>query len=97
MKKKLEVLATIYILGMIGVFFFSCKIFFLMLILLFLGCFSGGFLFCLNKAYLKTNHWKNQFSFTKNFISNNGYRDNLGRNLDVVNLGSNPALNGFFS
>lgn len=96
MKKKLKVLAVIYILTMIGVFFFSWKISLLMFVFLFLGCFSGGLLFCLNKIYLKTNHWKNQFLFTKNFISNAGYRDNLGRNLDIVNLGSNPALNGFF-
>ena len=81
---------------MTGVFFVSWKISLLMLVFLFLGCFFGGTLFCLNKAYLKTNHWKNQFLFTKNFISNAGYRDNLGRNFDIVNLGSNPALNGFF-
>lgn len=96
MKRKLKTLVTIYILSMISVSFLSWTIALIMFILLFLGCFSGGLLFCLNKAYLKTNHWKNQFLFTKNFISNNGYRDNLGRNLDIVNLGSNPALNGFF-
>lgn len=96
MKKKLKALAAIYILAMIGVFFVSWKISLLMLVFLFLGFFFGGTLFCLNKAYLKTNHWKNQFLFTKNFISNAGYRDNLGRNFDIVNLGSNPALNGFF-
>lgn len=96
MKKKLKILVTIYILAMIRVSFLSWMIALIMFILLLLGCFSCGLLFYLNKAYLKTNHWKNQFLFTKNFISNNGYRDNLGRNLDIVNLGSNPALNGFF-
>lgn len=96
MKKKLKIFVAIYTLAMIGVFFFSWKISLLMLVFLFMGCFSCGILLCLNKAYFKTNHWKNQFLFTKNFISNNGYRDNLGRNLDIVNLGSNPALNGFF-
>lgn len=67
-----------------------------MLALFSIFCIVSGCVLVTNKMYKKTNHWKNQFLFEKSFISNAGYRDNLGRNFDVVNLGSNPALFGFF-
>lgn len=50
----------------------------------------------LNKCVKKTNWYKNQFLYTNQFVSNAGYRDNLIRNYEIVNLGSNPALFAFF-
>ena len=46
-------------------------------------------------AIEKTNWWKNQFVFTHQFISNQGYRKNLTRNIEIVNVGSNPARFAF--
>jgi hypothetical protein len=50
----------------------------------------------LNGAVKKTNWYKNIFIFTTQFVSNAGYRDNLQRNYDIINLGSNPARFAFF-
>lgn len=50
----------------------------------------------LNKCVKKTNWYKNLFLHTEQFVSNAGYRDNLIRNYEIVNLGSNPALFAFF-
>ena len=50
----------------------------------------------LNKCVKKTNWYKNLFRHTEQFVSNAGYRDNLIRNYEIVNLGSNPALFAFF-
>ena len=40
----------------------------------------------------KTNWWNNNFLYTHQFVSNEGYRRDLERNYEIVNLGSNPAL-----
>lgn len=49
-----------------------------------------------NKLLKRTNWWKNQYLATEQFVSNAGYRDNIIRNYDIVNLGSNPAYFAFF-
>lgn len=49
----------------------------------------------LNNAVKRTNWWKNQFLYTEQFVSNEGYRNDLRRNYDVVNVGSNPARFAF--
>ncbi len=49
-----------------------------------------------NKLIKKTNWWRNQYLATEQFVSNVGYRDNIIRNYDIVNLGSNPAHFAFF-
>lgn len=49
----------------------------------------------LNWLLKKTDWWKNQFVFTHQFISNQGYRENLTRNIEIVNVGSNPARFAF--
>ena len=53
------------------------------------------FFLYLNWLLKKTNWWKNQFVFTHQFISNQGYRKNLTRNIEIVNVGSNPARFAF--
>lgn len=50
----------------------------------------------LNNQIKSTNWWKNQFIYTNQFISNDGYRNNHQRNFKVVNVGSNPARFAFF-
>lgn len=50
----------------------------------------------LNKLIRHTNWWNNQFVGIRQFVSNAGYRDNIIRNYDIVNLGSNPARFAFF-
>jgi hypothetical protein len=64
-------------------------IFILLLILFFI-------IAILNKLMKHTNWYKNIFIYTTQFISNAGYRDDLQRNYDIVNLGSNPARFAFF-
>ena len=67
----------------------------LILVLCILTCCFIGFIIT-NRFVKKTNWYKNNFIFTTQFISNTGYRKNLQRNLEIVNLGSNPARFGFF-
>ena len=43
-------------------------------------------------ALKRTNWWKNNFLYTHQFVNNIGYRRDLERNYEIVNLGSNPAL-----
>jgi hypothetical protein len=62
------------------------------IILLILGCCS----FFLNVFLKKTNWYKNIFIYTTQFVSNAGYRNDLQRNYDIVNVGSNPARFAFF-
>jgi len=50
----------------------------------------------LNILIKRTNWWKNQFNGITQFVSNTGYRDNIIRNYDIVNLGSNSAHFAFF-
>lgn len=96
MRKKLKILAFIFLTFDMALLFINKLFFTLVTILFILALFLGATLMVFNALYKKTNHWKNQFLFEKNFISSQGYRDNLRRNLDVVNLGSNPARFGMF-
>jgi len=50
----------------------------------------------LNRLIKGTNWWNNQYVGIRQFVSNMGYRDNIIRNYDIVNLGSNPARYAFF-
>ncbi|MDR1180532.1 MAG: hypothetical protein LBL13_00930 [Bacteroidales bacterium] len=49
-----------------------------------------------NKLSKMTNWYRNQFIYTKQFVSNAGYRKDTQRNYEIVNLGSNPARFAFF-
>lgn len=96
MKRKLKMLGIICIAADLALLFVNKILFFIATVLIIFAGIVGVALLALNFLYKRTNHWKNQFLFEKNFISNLGYRDNLSRNLDVVNLGSNPAKYGLF-
>jgi len=96
MKKKLKILAVLWVLLSVTSFFINYLIS-IALVVIGLVAFSCliAFFLC-NKMIKQTNWWKNKFVYTKKFCSNAGYRKYLVRNLDIVNVGSNPALFGFF-
>lgn len=71
-------------------------LFIILTILGFLVCLGIAVLLIANRFLKKTNWYKNHFVFTTQFVSNAGYRDNLVRNYDIINLGSNPARFAFF-
>lgn len=96
MKRKLK----IGLIVCMAICFFSLWIspllFLLLTGLVFFACLGGVFLLIANQLLKKTNWYKNHFVFTTQFVSNAGYRDNLVRNYEIVNLGSNPARFAFF-
>ncbi len=96
MKKRLALLTIIYLVISLILLPYCWIVSLVLFILFVLGGFSCLAFLVLNKLYKHTNHWKNQFLFQKNFISNLGYREDISRNFEVANLGSNPALYGFF-
>lgn len=95
MKRKCLDLGVFAFIAAMGLFYFN-KIFAIIWVL---GCLllisvMIGFLI-LNSLVKKTNWWNNKFCYTKKFCSNLGYRTYWVRNLEVVNVGSNPALFAF--
>lgn len=96
MKKKLICLFIIAIIVWGASAFVSMLLFWLLFTIGLLFVLAGGIFLVANKLVKKTNWWKNQFLHTTQFVSNSGYRENIIRNYDVVNLGSNPALYAFF-
>ena len=96
MKRNLEILGLFCLAVDVALFFVNKILFIIATVLILLAAIGGVTLLVLNALYKRTNHWKNQFLFEKNFISGRGYRDDLTRNLDIVNLGSNPAKYGLF-
>lgn len=96
MRRKLYLLSAIAILVCIASFIISLilGIVLTMLYVLLISCVFA--FFAANKLIKHTNWWKNQYLATNQFVSNAGYRDNIIRNYDIVNLGSNPAHFAFF-
>lgn len=95
MRRRYKYLAFLLFVGTVGIAlyypwigipFLTMECFALLALLLFL---------LLNSAVKSTNWYKNVFVFTKQMCSNAGYRDYLIRNLEVVNVGSNPARFAF--
>lgn len=68
----------------------------LITIIVVIGSVSIVLFFVLNKLIRHTNWWNNQYVGITQFVSNAGYRDNIIRNYDIINLGSNPARFAFF-
>ncbi len=96
MRRKIKISIVLYIMICVLLFFISKSVLILILLGGIIVVLLATFVYILNKLYKKTYHWKNLLSFKENFISNNGYRDNISRNFDIVNVGSNPAKYGFF-
>lgn len=96
MKKKLKIALPFCLILWIACLTVSVWLF-LLLTLIGLAIIVFGVCFLMaNKLVKKTNWWKNQYLATEQFVSNSGYRDNIIRNYDIVNLGSNPAHFAFF-
>lgn len=53
-------------------------------------------LYAFNKFYKKTHHWRNKFAFQSRFMPFPSNSHGNERKYDIVNLGSNPAMFGFF-
>ena len=96
MKQKLLKLLPLAILFSFFLCYFSM---FWGIILIFAEVLFGSLILLfivLNKLVKNTNWWKNRYSGTEQFVSNKGYRENIIRNYDIINLGSNPARYAFF-
>ena len=87
---------TLAVIVCIASFFVSIVLGATLIVLGFLSiCLLFSF-FVANKLLKQTNWWRNQYLATEQFVSNVGYRENIIRNYDIVNLGSNPAHYAFF-
>lgn len=96
MRRKIKKLLPIVFVLWVLSFFLSVAIGVVLSIFGFLLlCAVAGFL-VLNRLVKRTNWWKNQYLATTQFVSNTGYRNNIIRNYDIINLGSNPAHYAFF-
>jgi hypothetical protein len=95
MRKRTKLLYSIFAVGVLF-FILSKKLFIIFLACNILIILFGYLFIILNKAVKRTNWYKNIFIFTTQFVSNAGYRDDLQRNYDIINLGSNPARFAFF-
>ncbi len=96
-RKKKIVLSTTFIIFISALLAFVNIGLSLILLLLYFTSLSVYLVYYfLNKLITFTNWWHNQFVYTQQFISNAGYRKDLTRNYEVVNVGSNPARFSFF-
>lgn len=96
MKKKIAILFLLCAVLNIIVYFFSQLLGAIISIFIVVASIAFLIILILNVLYKKTNNWNNRFVFKDNFISGQGYRTKLERNFSIINLGSNPALYGFF-
>ena len=95
MKRKCLYLCIFTFIVTMGLFYFNKILAFVwILVCLLLISVMTGFL-VLNFLVKKTNWWNNKFCYTKKFCLNLDNRKYWGRNLDIVNVGSNPALFAF--
>lgn len=79
----------------IGVFLFSLLLGIILLVIEFLAITCLIVFWGLNILVKHTNWYRNLFAYTSQMCTNLGYRDYLVRNLDIVNVGSNPARFAF--
>lgn len=96
MKRKIIVITLFVSLLVILTYLISVKIGVIITALGLLSVCCVALFLLMNKLVKQTNWWKNQYLATKQFVSGEGYRDNIIRNYDIINLGSNPAHYAFF-
>ena len=96
MNRKIKKLLPIAIVLWIASFFLSFTLGVLLAVIGLLLISAAVLFLLLNKMLKHTNWWRNQYLATEQFVSNAGYRDNIIRNYDIANLGSNPAHFAFF-
>lgn len=95
MRKKIIYIAILVLLCSIKVVFIYPIVGVILLVLEALAGIVMALFIVLNNAVKRTNWYKNVFVYTKQMCSNAGYRDYMIRNLDIVNVGSNPARFAF--
>lgn len=96
-KKKLMLASVILFVAAEGVAYSISPIWMLLpAALAFVGLLALVALLALNKFVKRTWWYRNIFAHTTQFVSNAGYREELTRNYEIVNVGSNPALYAFF-
>ena len=96
LRKYKKIIAVLLVVLVVCSFCYSC---FLGVVLSLFGLTCIALLvlvLLLNKLIKKSNWYKNIFIHTNQFVTNAGYRNDLQRNYEIVNLGSNPALYSFF-
>lgn len=96
MRKKIYLLLFICIAIWIISVFVNIWLFIVLTTIGIIGVLCIALFIIANKLLIRTNWWRNQYLATEQFVSNTGYRDNLIRNYDIINLGSNPARFAFF-
>lgn len=79
----------------IGLIIFNLPFGISLIVLEFLALISLIVFLVLNILVKHTNWYRNLFAYTSQMCTNLGYRDYLVRNLDIVNVGSNPARFAF--
>jgi hypothetical protein len=96
MKKKI-LLACFFFIVLVVAFFFSIKLFIVLLSFSLLFLIMILFLFTCNMLVKRTNWYKNIFIYQSQFITKQAeFHEDLQRNYDIVNLGSNPPRFAFF-
>ena len=96
MRKKIYLLLFICIAIWIISVFVNIWLFIVLTTIGIIGVLCIALFIIANKLLIRTNWWRNQYLATEQFVSNAGYRDNIIRNYDIINLGSNPAHFAFF-
>lgn len=95
MKRKCLFLGFVAFVVAIGLFCFNKALAIVWISVCLLFVVAMAVFLILNYLVKKTNWWNNKFYYTKKFCTNAGYRTYLVRNLEMVNVGSNPALFAF--
>lgn len=97
MKRIFLILLVPFVVILVPLLFLCWQVAVLFVLLFLLAVVSVLAFYLANKLLLKSNWYNNNFEFAESsqFITNEKYRGNLTRNVDVANLGSNPALYGF--
>ncbi len=95
MRRRYKYLAVLVFISSLGLVFFHTWLGISILIIDCLAIIALILFLILNKGVKQTNWYKNVFVYTNQMCSNAGYRDYLIRNLDIVNVGSNPARFAF--
>lgn len=94
-RKKRVIICGLALLSLVISMMISFRAFLFLILFYLLLIFAGVCFLILNKLLKHTNWWKNKFVFTRQFVSNEGYRDDLHRNYVIANVGSNPARFAF--
>lgn len=95
MRRKFKFLVIFFAIIGIGQCFYSIFVGLTIIAIDIIAVFMAVVLLLLNKLVKHTNWYNNIFIYTKQMCSNQGYRSYLIRNIEIANVGSNPARFAF--